>query len=223
MRRRRRRIPGIRPRTFDSMHKWPLLGIDEVGTGCIAGPIAAAGVVLPQDEAVLDALEKAGLKDSKEMTPGSRDRTYELIKDLATFAQVEFIHPRELERLGQGPALDKMFDRLMGSFRFCFGAEGAIVLDGNFRPRLSFFHIAVHQGDQKSLSIAAASVVAKVERDRMMVELSQDFPGYGLAENKGYLTQRHREGLEKLGVAEIHRRNTKPVKAFIDEPTGSAS
>ena len=217
MKKRRKRVPGIRPRTFDAMHKWPLLGLDEVGTGCIAGPIAAAGVVLPQDEGVLEALEFAGLKDSKEMTPLSRERAYDLIKKHAVFEKVEFLHPRDLEQMGLGPSLDYLFNKIMASFRHTFGANGSIVLDGNFRKNLSFFHIAVHQGDQKSFSIAAASVIAKVERDNMMVALAEDFPGYALDDNKGYLTRSHREGLEKLGVSEIHRRNTKPVKALIGE------
>ena len=218
MRKRRRRIPGIRPRVFDSMHTWPLLGLDEVGTGGVAGPIAASGVVLPQDEGVLDALSSLGLKDSKEMTSVMRSRAYEVIRKHAVFCHTEFIHPRELEAFGQGPSLDKMFDCIMGKFRLQMGTGGSIVLDGNFRKNLSFFHVAVHQGDQKSFSIAAASVVAKVERDAVMVDLAQDFPGYGLEKNKGYLTRDHKEGLEKLGVAEVHRRNTKPIKAFIASP-----
>jgi ribonuclease HII len=197
------------------MHRWPLVGIDEVGTGCIAGPIAAAGVVLPKDDAVLDALEKAGLKDSKQMTPLSRERVRDLVVDLAPFHVVEFIHPRELEQLGQGPALDKMFNSIMQKFRVHFGEGGSIVLDGNFRKKLDYFHVAVHQGDQKSMSIAAASVVAKVERDRLMEEYAPDFPGYGFEKHKGYLTRDHREALEKLGVAEIHRRNVKPIQKLL--------
>lgn len=195
------------------MHRWPLLGIDEVGTGCIAGPIAAAGIVLPKDEAVIDALETAGLKDSKQMTPLSRERTRNIIVEHAPFCVVDFVHPRELEQLGQGPALDKMFNNIMGAFRLHYGmTAGAIVLDGTFRKKLDYFHVAVHQGDQKSLTIAAASVVAKVARDKLMEEYAPDFPGYGFEKHKGYLTRDHREALEKLGVCEMHRRNTKPVK-----------
>lgn len=207
----------IHPRLFDSMHKWPLLGIDEVGTGSVAGPIAAGGVVLPQDSGVLDALELAGLKDSKQMTPYTRERSYELLKLHAEFCVVEFIHPRELEVLGQGPALDKMFGRLMAKFRCKFGEGGSIVIDGTKRSRLDYFHIAVHQGDQKSLSIAAASVVAKVERDRFMEELEDTFPGYGFGKHKGYMTRDHKEALEKLGVCESHRRNVKPIQALLTD------
>lgn len=215
-RRRKKPLKCIRPRLFDSMHRWPLLGIDEVGTGCIAGPIAAAGVVLPQDEGVLDALEAAGLKDSKQMTPIRREQARDIIVRHAAFCTVDFIHPRELEELGQGRALDKMFNNIMGAFRLHFGEDrGAIVLDGNYRKTLDYFHVAVHQGDQKSLSIAAASVVAKVARDAFMVEYASDFPGYGFEDHKGYLTRTHQEALEKLGVAEIHRRNVKPVKDLL--------
>ena len=218
MRRRRKQrvIKCINPRLFDSMHKWPLLGIDEVGTGAIAGPVAAGAVVLPQDNAVLDLLESAGLKDSKQMTPGARDRVHDIIIKHSVFHAVEFIHPRELEQIGQGPALDKMFNALMAQFRLEWTEGGSIVLDGNKRKNIKFFHIAVHQGDQKSMSVAAASVIAKVTRDRMMEEYEDDFPGYGLATHHGYLTRTHKEALEKLGVAEIHRRNTKPIRKLMD-------
>jgi ribonuclease HII len=176
---------------------------------------------LPKDEAILDALEKAGLKDSKQMTPLSRERVRDLVVDLASFCVVEFIHPRELEELGQGPALDKMFNSIMQKFRARFGEGGSIALDGNYRKGLDYFHVSIHQGDQKSFSIAAASVVAKVDRDRLMEEYAPDFPGYGFEKHKGYLTRDHREALEKLGVAEIHRRNVKPIQVLLarDEPS----
>lgn len=212
---RARRTPGPRPRLFDSMHVWPLLGVDEVGTGCAAGPIAAAGVVLPRDEAVLDALSSARLNDSKQMTETGRARARDIILAHATFHAVEFIHPRELEELGQSRALDKMFNAIMGAFRTRFGVGGSIVLDGERRP-LEFKHIAVHQGDSKSFTVAAASVLAKVARDELMCELAKTYPGYDLASNKGYLTPKHFEGLEKLGASDIHRRNVKPVQAAME-------
>tara|TARA_R110002126_G_scaffold52672_16_gene143003 strand:+ start:979 stop:1644 length:666 start_codon:yes stop_codon:yes gene_type:complete len=197
------------------MHQWPLLGIDEVGTGCAAGPIAAGGVVLPKDAVVLDALQAAGLKDSKQMTPASRRRVSEVIVKHAEFCEIRYIHPRELEELGQGRALDKMFNSIMGEFRRRYKAEGAIILDGNKRSDLDYFHIAVHQGDQRSLSIAAASVVAKVARDKFMEEYALDFPGYGFENHKGYLTAEHKDALVKLGVAEIHRRNVRPIQVLL--------
>ena len=214
MKRRRKPLKHIRPRLFDSMHVWPLVGIDEVGTGCVAGPIAAAGVVLPKDEAVLDALELAGLKDSKQMTAMARERVSEIITEHATFCVVEYIHPRELEQLGQGPALDKMFNAIMAAFRLRFKRGGSIVLDGNYRKNLDYFHVAVHQGDQKSLAIAAASVVAKVARDKFMEEY-EDASGYGFAKHKGYLTKDHQDALEKLGVSDMHRRNVRPIQVLL--------
>jgi ribonuclease HII len=211
-RRKRKQAHAIRPRVFDSMHTWPMLGMDEVGTGCAAGPIAAAGVVLPKDQAFLDVLEEQGLKDSKQMTPLARERVSELILQHASFSVVEFIHPRELEKLGQGRALDALFDRICAKFRNKYGSGGSIVLDGNKRTRLDYFHVAVPQGDQRSLTIAAASVIAKVGRDAFMVEYAEYFPGYGFEAHKGYLTRDHKDALEKLGVCEMHRCNVKPVK-----------
>ena len=223
MRRRRKIIHGCRPRVFDSMHAWPLLGLDEVGTGSIAGPIAVAGIVMPAPPSGLpELLAELGLKDSKMMSAASRERVFDLIEDQTAFRSVKFSHPREIEEIGQGRALDRLFNEVISEFRYVLGhretegRSGSILIDGSFRKRLDYFHVGVPQGDQKSLTIAAASVYAKVLRDRMMCELAKDFPGYGLENNMGYLTKRHRSGLEKLGVAEIHRKNTKPVQALID-------
>jgi len=212
-RRRKRPIPGCDPRVFDSFYAKPMLGIDEVGTGAIAGPLCAAGVALPDSIEVWDALVDMGLRDSKDMTPLTRGRVFDFLKRHALHARAVYIFPRDIERLGQGPSLDAMFADIISTFRR-ETAPGAVLLDGNARKGIGFAHQGVPQGDQKSLTISAASVWAKVSRDRVMVHLAMTYPDYGLEKHKGYDTPGHREALAKFGVADVHRRNTKTIKEF---------
>lgn len=213
-RRKRRKYKGCDPRVFDSFYAKPLLGIDEVGTGCIAGPLCAAGAILPRSPEVLEALTIAGLRDSKEMTPLTRDRVFALLEKHALYLRAVYVFPRDIERLGQGPALDAMFTDIIGTCRKRTH-PGAVLIDGYARPSVKYPHHGITQGDQKSLTIQAAATWAKVSRDRLMVSLGDTYPGYGLDNHKGYDTRQHREALEKLGVADVHRRNTKTIKRLI--------
>ena len=213
MRRRRKktRYSGCDPRVFDRFFAKPLLGMDEVGTGCVAGPLCAAAIVLPQSVEVQDALVDMNLRDSKQMTPLTRERVYEFLEKHAEYARAVFVFPRDIERLGQGPALDAMFTSLIACYRNV-ATPGSVLIDGNDRKGVSFSHQGIPGGDDKSLTISAASVWAKISRDRLMVNLAKEYPGYGLENHKGYYVREHQEALEKLGVADIHRRNTKPIK-----------
>jgi len=214
-RRKKRNAKDVRPREFDLMHSFPMLGMDEVGTGSAAGPIAAGGVVLSKSSEVLDLLESLSLRDSKKMSTHGREEASRIIRETSPFCEVIYVEPRMLERLGQGPALNWMFNRLIERFRRMYGSTGSVVLDGD-RRALDYFHVAVRQGDQKSFTISAASVVAKVARDNLMIEYARDFPGYALEDNKGYLTAAHRKGLSRHGVAEIHRRNVRPIQKALE-------
>jgi ribonuclease HII len=213
-RRRRHKHSGCDPRTFDKFYARPLLGMDEVGTGCIAGPICAAGVVLPHSIEVLDALVDMGLRDSKDMTPLTRDRCFDLLKQHAAYARAVYVFPRDIERDGQGPSLDKMYSNIIATYRK-HNTPGAVLIDGNDRRGVEYIHQGIVAGDQKSLTISAASVWAKVSRDRVMIALAKKYPGYGLENHKGYAVRSHMEALEKLGVADVHRRNTRPVKRLL--------
>jgi ribonuclease HII len=211
----RRRIRGIDPRSFDRFHVAPLLGIDEVGLGAIAGPICVAGAILPRDRQVTDLLHEAGLRDSKEMTGLSREKVYELLMEHAVWHTHAFAWCWELEEDGYSATLDRLYGKVIAE-AYNRDVEGRavaqVVLDGNARPNLPYQHEAVQKGDQKSQTIAAASVIAKVTRDRLMVEMSADYPGYDFHNNVGYGTRTHLRGLKELGPCEIHRQNTKPVK-----------
>jgi ribonuclease HII len=190
--------------------------MDEVGTGCIAGPICAGAVVLPPAVEILDALVDMGLRDSKDMTPLTRDRCFDFLKQHAEYARAVYVFPRDIEKYDLGPALDKMYSDLIATYRKEH-SPGSVLIDGNDRKGVHFSHQGVPQGDQKSLTISAASVWAKVSRDRLMVSLSkkEEYEGYGFENHKGYDTRGHREALTKLGVSEMHRRNTKTIKRLL--------
>jgi ribonuclease HII len=213
-RKRRRKHHGCDPRTFDRFYSRPLLGMDEVGTGCIAGPICAAAVVLPPALEVLDALVDMGLRDSKDMTPLTRDRCFEFLQKHAEYARAVYVFPRDIEKYDLGPALDKMYADLIATYRKEH-VPGAVLIDGNDRRGVPFSHQGIPQGDQKSLTVSAASVWAKVSRDRLMISLSEKYPGYGFENHKGYDTRSHREALAALGVSDMHRRNTKTIKQML--------
>lgn len=211
----RRRIPGIDPRSFDRHHPSPLLGIDEVGLGAIAGPICVAAVILPRDREVADLLHEAGLRDSKEMTGLSREKVFDLLAECVEWSTHAFAWCWEVEEDGYSATLDRLYAEVIARAynRTVEGkAVARVVLDGNARPNLPYRHEAVQKGDQKSQTIAAASVIAKVTRDRLMVELSREYPGYDFHNNVGYGTRSHLRGLKELGPCEIHRQNTRPVK-----------
>lgn len=208
-----RRTPGLDPRSFDRFYSDPLLGIDEVGMGALAGPICVAGVVLPRDPHVRDLLSDAGLRDSKEMTAKTRERVSKVIHDHAVWSRVSFAWCWEVEEQGHHGALVRLVQDTMTYYIRHFGTSGDILLDGNPWEEISYQYTAVRKGDQKSQTIAAASVIAKVARDNLMIQLSEEYPGYDFHNNVGYGTRAHLKGLRRLGPCEIHRQNVKPVQA----------
>ena len=188
--------------------------MDEVGTGCIAGPICAAAVVLPGSPEILEILVDMGLRDSKDMTPLTRDRCFDFLQKHAEYTRNVYVFPRDIEKHGLGPSLDKMYSNLISTYRKA-ATPGSVLIDGNDRKGVEFSHQGIPQGDQKSLTISAASVWAKVSRDRLMEHLAGSYPGYGFENHKGYDTRGHREALEKLGICDIHRKNTKTIKRLL--------
>ena len=183
-----------------------IAGVDEVGRGCLFGPVVAAAVILPPQ---LDSLARAGLKDSKQLTAPQRESLDRLIRstalaisiaevDAATIDRVNIYQATRLAMLSAVRALPIAPDHLL---------IDAMQLDHPC-PQTRLIH-----GDALSLSIAAASVVAKVHRDRMMCELDATHPGYGLASHKGYATAQHLRALVALGPTPLHRLTFAPVKA----------
>ncbi|MEW6240695.1 MAG: ribonuclease HII [Chloroflexota bacterium] len=179
-------------------------GLDEAGRGALAGPVCVAAVILPAGDPHL-ARTLAGVRDSKQMTPPARDALAPRIKATALGWAVAFASAQEIDQLGIVPAtrlaglraLEALNpDYLLTDFRLEF-------------PELDIPQTALVKGDQKSLSIAAASVLAKTARDALMRELDARHPGYGLGKHKGYGTPAHRSALRRLGHSPIHRKTFK--------------
>lgn len=184
-------------------------GVDEVGRGPLAGPVVAAAVVLPLG---LTGSEPwlAQLDDSKKLTPARREKVVELVEIHALAVGVGQVGPEEIDRIGIGPA----------NIQAMMQAVANLPLSPSFLL-LDFVHIRdclipfrpVVGGDGVSYSIAAASNVAKVARDRMMEEADSIYPGYDFAKNKGYGTARHMAGLKEKGPCVIHRHSFAPVRS----------
>lgn len=177
-----------------------VVGVDEVGRGPLCGPVTAAAVRLDP------ARIPAGLADSKALSPARREALY---AELMEVAQVAVAHAsvEEIDSLNILRASHLAMERAVAAL----GADFALV-DGNLLSRgLSCPGLAIVKGDAKSLSIAAASICAKVTRDRLMVDLAQQYPGYGWDVNAGYPTKAHLAALLNLGVTPVHRRSFKPV------------
>jgi ribonuclease HII len=180
----------------------PVAGVDEVGRGPLAGPVTAAAVVLDL------ARMPAGLADSKALTAARRER---LFVEIMASAVVSVAHAsvEEIDALNILHASHLAMERAVAGLAV---VPGFVLVDGNLIPAgLQGRAEAIVKGDARSWSIAAASIIAKVTRDRIMVDLAQQHPGYGWECNAGYPTKQHLEALQNLGVTPWHRRSFKPV------------
>lgn len=177
-----------------------MVGLDEVGRGSMAGPLAVGAVVLPRQPHI------AGLDDSKRLAPEQREVVAAEVMKRALCWHVEYVEPHVIDELGMTASLKRAFLGAVAHVEESFGRVNAILLDGN-PLRLDPREVNVVKGDSKCASIAAASVVAKVHRDHLMDELSQSYPQYGFDSNKGYGTQAHRDALAEFGLTDIHRRS----------------
>ena len=179
-----------------------IAGVDEVGRGPLCGPVTAAAVRL------FAGRIPAGLNDSKKLSLAMRERLFD---DLAEMAQVSVAHATVAE-IDEINILRASHLAMMRAVAGLPEVPDYLLIDGNQLPRgLTLPAQAVVKGDAKSLSIAAASIVAKVTRDRIMVDLAQQYPGYGWEKNAGYPTKAHLAALLNLGVTPVHRRSFKPV------------
>lgn len=180
----------------------PVAGVDEVGRGPLAGPVTAAAVVLDL------ARMPTGLADSKALTAARRER---LFAEIMASAVVSVAHAsvEEIDTLNILRASHLAMERAVAGLAV---VPGFVLVDGNLIPAgLQGRVEAIVKGDARSWSIAAASIIAKVTRDRIMVDLAQQHPGYGWEGNAGYPTKQHLEALQNLGVTPWHRRSFKPV------------
>lgn len=175
----------------------PVCGVDEAGRGPLAGPVCAAAVVLPR------GLVIPGLNDSKKLTERRREALYDVITAQALAYGVAFASEREIDELNILQATYLAMNRAIAAM----GTAPALALiDGNRNGGIAVPSRCVVGGDGKCASIAAASVLAKVTRDRYMLELDARYPGYGFAKHKGYGTAAHYAALREKGPSEVHRR-----------------
>ncbi len=184
-------------------------GIDEVGRGPLAGPLVMAAVILPRQFFL------PHLNDSKKLSPARREELYPAILQAALEAVVCIVSPGEIDALNIYRATQKGMELTLSSLEL----RPAAALVDAMHPQVPGMEILplIH-GDALSASIAAASIVAKVYRDRMMVQLGQKFPGYGWAENKGYGSQLHMEAIAAQGATKWHRRSFEPVRSLNLKP-----
>ena len=183
-----------------------IAGVDEVGRGPLAGPVVAAAVILP-DEYTL-----SGLTDSKRVSPKKRERLYEEIRDVA----IDYcIAQASVEEIDQINILQASLLAMRRAVEGLQKVPAHALVDGNKLPDLPCSATAVIGGDLSEPSISAASILAKVYRDRMMGDYAAQYPGYGLERHMGYPTRQHLEALVQLGVTAIHRRTFAPVRRLL--------
>ncbi|HEY9069116.1 MAG TPA: ribonuclease HII [Candidatus Ozemobacteraceae bacterium] len=185
-----------------------IAGGDEAGRGPWAGPVFAAFAILPHPCAI------TGLNDSKQLTREERRRLYEIIRAEAVAWGIGRAEPEEIDRYNILEATRLAFRR---AFEALDPAPDFALLDYIKLPWMRVPHRAFAKGDSLSASIAAASILAKEARDRVMEELDGRFPGYGFAKHMGYGTPQHQEALQRLGPCPIHRRSFKPIKALLPD------
>jgi ribonuclease HII len=191
-----------------------LAGVDEVGRGCIAGPVVAGAVVLPRFINFKAHAWLEEIDDSKKLSATQRARLAPLIFGWALSVGVGVASVQEIDELNIFHASHLAMIRAVEALKV---RPQALLVDGKFLPKQGFSvpATALIQGDQKSLSIAAASIVAKVWRDEYMVAMDSQYPVYGFLKHKGYPTPDHAQALKKHGVSEIHRRSFKTVAVLL--------
>jgi ribonuclease HII len=194
---------------FEEKFSYPVAGLDEVGYGAWAGPVVAAAVVLtPKIPQTL--LEK--LDDSKRLSAQKREEVFELIQAYASIGIGE-ASVEEIENTNIRLAALKAMERAFGNLSI---VPKAALVDGRSKPNLPCPTSLIIKGDQRSYSIAAASIVAKVYRDRFMRELALEHPEFGWESNVGYGTARHQGGLAKVGVTPWHRKTYAPIRMTLE-------
>lgn len=183
-----------------------ICGIDEVGRGPLAGPVVAGAVILPRDCQILY------LNDSKQLSAKKREELYDVIMEQAVAVGLGFAGP---ERIDEINILQATYEAMRQAISKLDPRPDILLNDAVTIPGVSVRQVPIIKGDAKSVSIAAASIVAKVTRDRLMEQYEEVFPGYGFAANKGYGAAAHIEALKRLGPTPIHRRSF--IGNFLDK------
>jgi ribonuclease HII len=183
-----------------------IVGLDEAGRGAWAGPVVAAAAIMPLDDPI------AGINDSKKLTPKKRDVLFDEIKTKALCYGIGMIDSVEIDAINILEASKKAMLIALGQLSV---EPGFLLVDGNMTLDTDFAQQFVIEGDAKSYSIAAASILAKVTRDRLMCDLSKTYPDYAFESHKGYGTKKHQEALKAHGCLDIHRKSYKPIAKII--------
>ncbi|MBI4428478.1 MAG: ribonuclease HII [Ignavibacteriales bacterium] len=185
-----------------------IAGVDEAGVGPLAGPVVAAAVVFPKH------LQIAGVDDSKKLTQGKRDELLEVIKNKALSCGVGVVDHNEIDRINVLQASILAMKKALSNLNV---TPGFIIADGR-----AFFHETIRyrniiDGDARCFTIAAASIIAKVTRDRLMMEYHERFPLYGFDQHKGYATKQHLAAIRQYGLCEIHRKSFRRQLQLFEE------
>lgn len=191
--------------SFEALYEGPVCGVDEAGRGPLAGPVVASAVILDPNKI------PKGLNDSKALSESRREYLLNEILQTSHVA-IGVAEPEEIDRVNVLAASMIAMQRAVAGLA---AMPVAALIDGNRAPDLSIPAQAIVKGDAKSLSIAAASIVAKVTRDRLMKQACKRFEGYGFAGHKGYPTKAHRARVAEAGPCPIHRRSYAPIKAAL--------
>ena len=178
-------------------------GTDEAGRGCLAGPVTAAAIVLKNNFLNIE------INDSKKISKKTRDRLRPIIKKNALKYSIAHVYPQKIDKINilnaSILAMHKAIDKITTKINF-------IIVDGNkFKNFKNIPHETIVKGDEKYLSIAAASILAKTERDEYMLKIHKEFPEYGWDKNKGYTTKFHKQSILKFGITKYHRKSFKLI------------
>ena len=184
-----------------------IVGVDEAGRGALAGPVAAAALIFAPESQLAEQL--LGVRDSKEMNTRSRAEWATRLGDLALDFGVGYTEPGEIDSIGIAPATKLAVRRALKMLQY---RTQHILIDYIDLPGAACPVTSIVKGDARSLSIAAASILAKHNRDEIMREFEETYPGYGFANHKGYGTRAHFDALSRLGPTPIHRRSFKPLR-----------
>lgn len=183
-----------------------IAGVDEAGRGPLAGPVVSAAVILPENVPI------SGITDSKKLTARKRETLYHEIRRHAVAVGVGIVDPDEIDRIN---ILQASLASMAISVKNLHLQPDFLLIDGQFPIPLNLPQQAIIKGDSKSISIAAASIIAKVTRDHIMSAYAEQYPEFDFATNKGYPTKSHQEAIRKFGCCPIHRRTFKGVREHL--------
>lgn len=184
---------------FDLSHNdGNVCGVDEAGRGPLAGPVFAAAVILPRDVII------EGINDSKKLTEKKREELFDVICNKATAFCIYSVDEKRIDEIN---ILQATFEAMRGAVLGLSVTPDFVLVDGDKSPSVTVEHKTVVKGDSKSMAIAAASILAKVSRDRYITKMGEKYPGYGFENHKGYGTKAHYDAISELGICPIHRKS----------------